>query len=75
MGSLHLQQLLTGFGRYRRSVGRIPKAARLSSSSRDSKPTEVDTIDSSAERKKSMLYTKTGDKGMSSVSDQHSLRE
>jgi hypothetical protein len=67
MFSFNMQYLLAGLGRYKRSL-RMPKAARLATSTRDFRPAEVEPFDSSVERKKSALYTKTGDKGMSSVS-------
>jgi hypothetical protein len=69
MGSMHLKQLLGGYGRWRKANNRLVKSAKFSTV-KDSTPVpDLTTALHSAEpRKRSSLYTKTGDKGMSSVS-------
>jgi hypothetical protein len=75
MGSMHLKQLLGGYGRWRKASNRLVKSAKFSTV-KDSTPVpDLTTALHSAEpRKKSSLYTKTGDKGMSSVSHLTLLR-
>lgn len=72
MGTVHLQHLLSGYGRIRKVNYRQVKAAKYStgtvkeSKSSQSLPETTDSVP----RKKSPLYTKTGDKGTSSVRTQ-----
>lgn len=63
MSSVQIHQLLTGYGRYRK-IGSKKSVRNFSSavSLNDIKDASTE------ERKKSALYTKTGDKGFSSVS-------
>jgi hypothetical protein len=69
MGSMHLKQLLGGYGRWRKASNRLVKSAKFSTV-KDSTPVPdlITALHSAEPRKKSCLYTKTGDKGMSSVS-------
>lgn len=66
MGTAHLQQLLAGYGRMRKVNYRQIKAAKYSTVKDSNSANFVNTTDSTP-RKKSALYTKTGDKGTSSV--------
>ena len=72
MSSVQIHQLLVGYGRNRKASSK--KIARAFSTNKDA-PTIPSTNDikaaSTEERKKSALYTKTGDKGFSSVSSKH----
>ena len=67
LGSYQLQQLLVGFGIMKKDRARSFKTAKFSTIKERLPDAELTQSVKDEIRKKSPLYTKTGDKGMSSV--------
>ena len=70
MSTIHIRRALSTYRQWRQDsmTTRRIKGRLLSTTSKVDSSATSSVIDSSAQRKKSALYTKTGDKGMSSVS-------
>lgn len=68
MSSVQIHQLLVGYGKNRRAGNKKTVRGYATSKTLSTAATDDIIANSTEERKKSALYTKTGDKGFSSVS-------